>query len=569
MRRLLYLIAVALIAFTSCAKDDSNKVLAKVGSRKIKVGDFREAYMKIPPAYLPKEGGVAGRKQVLDDLVSKELLVLEARERGLDKDAEISRNMEKMKEQVLLRDLYDREVNTKAKVVEKELKERYEQMAREEEVRARHILVSTPERAQEVLRKAKAGEDFAALATRYSEDRSTSSAGGDLGFLGKDVMLPPEFHDALFKLQTGQVSEVVKTNFGYHIIKVDEKRKRQLEPFENMKGTLESKLLMDKRMELAKNYLDKVRKDYKVKMDEVNIKALADEIKTAATPNGIDPAEFSKRFAPDQKARALATTTVGNYTIGDFLTGLENSGLGQLPPQVSIEQIKSMVESESITRPLVSDAKKTGIEKQKNVQKDLERLKEEKMVEALYQKEIRDKITVSDEEIASYYGAHMQDYGQPATVRVAKLLLYDERVADSLAALARRGASFGKLVEQNSVDRESATSGGEVELRVGVDPVIDSLTQRMNINDVAGPVATGPGFLVIKLLDKTKGVQTPLEIARPYVKNDVQRQKEERGFQAFLKKARDKYKPSINEKLLADLKIETPITKTPKTETPK
>jgi peptidyl-prolyl cis-trans isomerase C len=560
MKRLLYLIAIALIAFTACAKDDSNKVLAKVGSRKIKVADFRESYTKIPPSYMPKEEGVAARKQVLDDLVSKELLVLDAYERGLDKEKDVLDNLKKMEEQVLLRDLYNREVIAKAKVTEKELKERYEQMAQEEEVHTRHIVLSTPEKAQEVLKRAKAGEDFVALAKKYSEDTSTAPTGGDLGFLGKDLMLPPEFRDALFKLQPGQVSEVVRTSLGYHIIKVEEKRKRQLDPFEKMKGTLESKLLMDKRMELAKNYLDKVRKDYQVKMNEVNIKALADEIKTAAAPNGIGLAEFSKRFAADQKARPLATTTVGNYTVGDFLASLEVSGLGQLPPQVEIEQLKSMVESEAITKPLVADAKKAGIDKQKSVQKDLERLKEEKMVDILYQREIRDKVTVSDDEIVSYYGAHAQNYGHPGTIRFGKLLVYDRKAADSLATLARRGADFAKLVKENSADRVSAASGGEVEMKVGADPGIDSLTQGMKIGQSTGPVATGEGFLIIKLVARTKGVTTPLELARPYVKNDVQRQKEEQGLQAFLKKAREKYKPTINERLLAELKLETPAT---------
>ena len=182
MKKLLYLVAIALIALTSCAKDDSNKVLAKVGSRKIKVGDFREAYLKIPPSYLPKEGGVAGRKQVLDDMVSKELLILDAYAEGVDKDKSVLDNMGKLREQVLLRELYDREVTAKAKVIEKDLKQRYEEMSREEEVHARHILVSTPEKAQEILKKAKAGENFEELARKYSEDTATAPSGGSRSY---------------------------------------------------------------------------------------------------------------------------------------------------------------------------------------------------------------------------------------------------------------------------------------------------------------------------------------------------------------------------------------------------
>jgi parvulin-like peptidyl-prolyl isomerase len=365
------------------------------------------------------------------------------------------------------------------------------------------------------------------------------------------------------------VSDIVKTAFGYHIVKVDEKRKRQLEPFEQTKGKLESQLQGEKRMEIAKAYLERIRKDYQVKMNEVNIKALADEINTASAPNGISVAEFTKRFAPDQKARPLATTTVGNYTIADFLTNLESSGFSQLPPNVNGEQIKSMVESEMIVKPLIADAKKTGVEKQKSVQKDIERLKEEKMVELLYQKEIRDKLTISDAEIDSYYKTHSQNYGQPATVTVLKLVGYDKKVADSLATLASKGSDFGKLVEENSIDRLSAANGGRVQLRAGADPVIDSLAQKTRIGGVAGPVATGEGFLIIKLLDRKEEVSTPLEVARPYAKNDLQKEKEESSFKTLLKQARDKYKPSINEKLLAKLKFETAATTAPKSKAPK
>jgi hypothetical protein len=84
MKKLFYLVLVLLVAVTACSKDEAKKVIAKVGSRKITAGDFRDTYMRVPPGFLPQGAGEAGKKQFLDDLINKELLVLEAYRLKLD-----------------------------------------------------------------------------------------------------------------------------------------------------------------------------------------------------------------------------------------------------------------------------------------------------------------------------------------------------------------------------------------------------------------------------------------------------------------------------------------------------
>jgi peptidyl-prolyl cis-trans isomerase C len=109
------------------------------------------------------------------------------------------------------------------------------------EVRARHILVETEDEAKKVYDRIKAGEDFAKLAGTLSKDPGSGSEGGDLGFFTKDRMVP-EFAEAAFKLEPGQVSEPVKTQFGWHIIKTEEKRTKPLPTFDEVKDQLDSYL---------------------------------------------------------------------------------------------------------------------------------------------------------------------------------------------------------------------------------------------------------------------------------------------------------------------------------------
>jgi peptidyl-prolyl cis-trans isomerase C len=111
-------------------------------------------------------------------------------------------------------------------------------MAQEEEVRARHILVETEEEAKAILEQLKAGADFATLAKEKSKDPGGAD-GGDLGFFAKGQMVP-EFSEVAFKMFEGQLSNPVKSQFGWHIIKMEEKRKRPVPEYEKVKDQIEA-----------------------------------------------------------------------------------------------------------------------------------------------------------------------------------------------------------------------------------------------------------------------------------------------------------------------------------------
>jgi parvulin-like peptidyl-prolyl isomerase len=143
-----------------------------------------------------------------------------------------------IKEQLMVMQLIDKEIKGKAILpneaeVRKYYDEHKKELKQEEQARARHILIRVDEKAdlktqsaalkkiQEIQAKVKKGGDFAALAKEYSEDPGSKENGGDLGFFTKETMVP-EFSKAAFALKPGQVSDLVKTSFGYHLIKVEE-----------------------------------------------------------------------------------------------------------------------------------------------------------------------------------------------------------------------------------------------------------------------------------------------------------------------------------------------------------
>ncbi|NLM37604.1 MAG: foldase [Firmicutes bacterium] len=154
------------------------------------------------------------------------------------------------------------------KVTEEEMKaffeENKEDFAQEEQVKARHILVATEKEAKEIKDKLAKGEDFAALAKEYSLDESTKDNGGELGFFNRGDMTP-EFEKAAFALPAGEISAPVKTEYGYHLIKVEEKKAAAAANYEKSKAEIKEYLFNKKLQEEYNPWLQEVSEKYEIK----------------------------------------------------------------------------------------------------------------------------------------------------------------------------------------------------------------------------------------------------------------------------------------------------------------
>ena len=158
------------------------------------------------------------------------------------------------------------------------------------EVHARHLLVraeqtaSEPEKAaarkkaEEALTRAKAGEPFEKLAQEYSQDPGSAQQGGDLGWFGKGRMVAP-FDSASFALQPGQLSGIVETQFGYHVIKVEEKRSSPGKSFEEMKEQIRQVIAQERSQAQFRTTLDGLKEKAKIKI-EAPAPALLDSLGT-------------------------------------------------------------------------------------------------------------------------------------------------------------------------------------------------------------------------------------------------------------------------------------------------
>jgi len=274
---LLFLFGSAAALAADKAKKD---VLAKVGPKEITKSEV-EAYAGLYPEQQQALIKADPRMEevLVRNLVSIIVVSDVAKKKGLEKDPTVRKQIDIMKNEYLARTYIQKEILGKIKLTDKDYEAYYNAHKKEfenpEMVRARHILIAVKpnateeekkaalKKAEDILEKAKKGDDFAKLASEYSDDPGSKAKGGDLGFFTAGSMVG-KFEQAAFTLKPGEISPVVETEFGYHIIKVEERKAAEQQPYDAIKEQVQAKATQAIQQERLNAFLEKAMKDAKV-----------------------------------------------------------------------------------------------------------------------------------------------------------------------------------------------------------------------------------------------------------------------------------------------------------------
>ena len=280
-------LAFALLAGLPVRAQDANPVLAKVNGAEIRASDVALAEEELGPS-LAQMDPATKKENVLSFLIDMKIVSKEAEDKKIADRDDFKTRLAFARNRLLMDNLLA--VEGKAATTDENMKKVYEEAAKqisgEQEVHARHILVETEDQAKKIEDDLKKGADFAELAKKESKDPGASD-GGDLGFFTKDQMVP-EFSAAAFALEPGKISDPVKTQFGWHVIKVEEKRTRKAPDFEQVKPQIETYVVR----KAQADYVAKLRTAAKVeRMDKPE--------DAAAKPDAAKPAD--SKMAPAKK----------------------------------------------------------------------------------------------------------------------------------------------------------------------------------------------------------------------------------------------------------------------------
>jgi peptidyl-prolyl cis-trans isomerase C len=268
---------------TGCSKDSSGSstasaasgpdpVVARVNGVDIKESDLALAEEDLG-ADTQSASPEAKREHLIAYLADIIMVTQVADKKNIADNPDFKRRLAFLRNKLLMG--YELQEETKAALTDEAMHQTYDDAVKsigaEEEVHARHILVPTEDEAKAILDQLKGGADFATLAKEKSKDPGAAE-GGDLGYFAKDQMVP-EFAEVAFKMYPGQLSNPVKTQFGWHIIKVEDRRTKQPPEFDKVRDQIETFLTRKAQTE----YITKLRQTAKIeRLDKPADKPAAD-----------------------------------------------------------------------------------------------------------------------------------------------------------------------------------------------------------------------------------------------------------------------------------------------------
>lgn len=363
MRKLLSLAATFAVVggFTACdglsqAMTSHTDVLARAGGHELTVDQTVELLSR--NQRMPVQAEVV--EAIANLWVDYTVFALAASEDSTLSGIQLDALLEPWLNQELVWGLREKVIQVDTMITDSALQAEFQQRQPDAQVRARHILFRIPQNAtpqqrdsvialaQSVRERAVTGMDFAELVRQYSEDPGTAAQGGDLGFFGRGQMVGP-FEDAAFSLEPGQVSELVETPYGFHIIRVEE---RQLPDFESNRDAFRQQLIMARAAEAEEAYVRRLT-------DSLNIE-IADGAVEVARDLASKPGETLNRRAAN---RALTSYVGGSFTAGeylDFIRSLPSNQRSRLG-MAEDEEIENLLQFYTRNEILVAEARKQGV----------------------------------------------------------------------------------------------------------------------------------------------------------------------------------------------------------------
>jgi peptidyl-prolyl cis-trans isomerase C len=314
MKKLIIVLFVMALTAAGCSKSTEGtakpgenqikfppNVVAKIGSTEIKESDVDAILSQIPEPYRERYATPEAKREIIEKMAEVKMMALEAKKRGIDKKPATKLKLEYIGDQILARDLEESAVEN-IKISDAEISKYYndnkDKFAQGPKVKVRHILVPTEQEAKAILAQLKKGEDFSKLAKEKSKDPS-SQRGGDLGWITQGRM-DPAFEKAAFALKKGQMSDVVKSSFGYHIIICDDVEAKKEKNLEEVKSQIERQLQREKKEEAVNKQKEQVKKDFPITINEEYFKKAQEKAakEAPAKPGAPVPAPQNGQKAP-------------------------------------------------------------------------------------------------------------------------------------------------------------------------------------------------------------------------------------------------------------------------------
>ncbi len=557
-----------IIFLNQCSKSPGKSTLAVIDGNTITVQDMLDHY----PVERLATSSDEDIKQKVDDLVQHQLFIADALAKGYPEKEDIKKRLNNMEDQRLFSYVYERAI-VDSLIGEAYLKQMYENA--KYEIHARHILIqyaglprSKATRSEQealavcahILQQLKEGAKFEDLANQYTEDPSGKNNGGDLGWFGWGKMIGP-FQDTAFKMKAGEVSDIVKTRFGLHIIKLEGRREVEQRPFEKEKENLRRMAMREKTKdmrELANHFISDIKADNNY---QPNVKNIDTFFKIW---NGSTHKVGTLDFVLKKINFTLPFFSINGqpYNKDWIINEVEKLGPSQRPSVQSRNDFGTLLDNMVIHYLIIEYGHKHHYDQEQKFKDDLVAVRDRILYNSFVRDEINKKLVANDEELQKYYDDHKADrYSDKEKVVVREVYVKDKSLADKVYKQIKAGQDIGLLARKYSERKSAKERDGELPpFAAGRYGEMGKKAFQLKPGEISEPIQLGTGWSIIQLKHKTAAGPIAYEKVKARVRTDINRELREKQTTATYQTLLAKYGVTVN----YDAAIDTYHAKTPK-----
>ena len=516
-----------------CAKEPKD-IVAKVGDQTITVSQVQEYIENLPEEARSDKSELDESREHLLTMIDMELMLLEARTQGIDKDPSYLKKVNKSKRQKLVGVYLQRRLELALE--ESDVLAFIEQKGYERALRLADIMVPDQQTAATLIKELNAGKDFAQLAKKWSINDKTAPQGGDMGkFTSRDQMIPA-LQDAIFALAVGEVSDPIQLGERYAFFKVLAEGKIKLKPQQRMKIYHEFERMQFNIAKAA--HVDSLKKAYNLKIEQDNFEILIENL--------LRRAAFT---TAEERNTPLYSYDQGTITAGDFVDVASDFKGNVLAKLTDSQQAVSFAERHLLPdQLLMSAALRAGIDKEAKMEKWLANQERQLLAMTLRETLLEAKVNIGENEVRQYYEAHPEKYLHPEHFEIEEILVATEAEAAALKKQIENGTPLGELADKHSIrSKELAGEKGRFHVHayevLQFGGLVEAVTAA-EIGTLNGPVAVKEGYSIFRILSKGRKPET-FEEAGWRAKSHLKREKNRQAFNQFIEDLRLRYDSEI------------------------
>ena len=542
------LIITAMSSLISSCGESRNA--ARVGNRIITIDRVAEEVGRTIRANPPFSYGALLAKT--NELVDNELAAIDAHRLALDKKPDLIEQVDRFRDGQVYVQVINKKVIEKV-IPDKLVKEKYLQNSREYHVRhlffakkKGEIVPEVREQANRLRSQLLRGEDFESLARQFSQDSLSAGKGGDLGFVrwGNGGWGEP-FYRAIAKLKRGQISRVVESNKGLHIIRLEEIRRVNQPPFSKAKEELRRTFYRAKGQELDSAYNDfvrKIEKRYRAQYPENTADSLLKIMVAAPKEMGIDvqrdPLRLLDSLSAAQRSLPLAKYAGGQFTIEDAVRNYERISPRRRPLLDNPKEIQTFL-SRNVPRRLIIDyGMRRGYHRKAAVRQAVSSERKRLLAERARKLKVLDRMEVSKDDVENFYRENPYLFTSGALMNVQQIVVKNEALAFDLYDRAVAGEDFTELFKAYD-DRESKEDEGRLgwisdQTKGGI--AVNAA--KLNVGEISKPFKVSEGFAIIKVLERQGGEPVDWSKSENRAKRELRIRRREQLEKAWLDSVR-------------------------------